>query len=346
MTENMVHIDGSQGEGGGQILRSSLALSMATGRPFEITGIRAGRVKPGLMRQHLACVTAAAAICGARVNGAAVGSLRVEFTPGPIAPSVYHVPIGSAGSSIMVLQAVLPALLRTEGSTRLIVEGGTHNTKAPSYEFFEGALLPVMRRAGARITSTLEKRGFYPAGGGRVVIDIEPGEPARRVEFLERGAHVRTEAVAEVCNLRYPIAEREREVIMRRLKLDAAQTRCASHRDSISPGNVVRIALEHANITEVFLSLGELGKSAEKVAEEACEMYENHLRTSAPVGEFLADQIMVPLALMGGGAYVTGPLSTHSTTNIDVLRAFGVEVTTQETASGTRVDVPAVMAVA
>ncbi|MFZ4573084.1 MAG: RNA 3'-terminal phosphate cyclase [Phycisphaerales bacterium] len=341
MTDATVHIDGSEGEGGGQILRSALALSMATGRPFVIDKIRAGRVKPGLMRQHLTCVTSAAAICGAKVLGAQVGSSRVEFTPGVINPSVYHFPIGTAGSTIMVLQAILPAMLRASGSSRLIVEGGTHNTKAPSYEFFAEALVPLLRRAGANVQCRMEKRGFYPAGGGRVVVDIEPCGAPVRLEIIERGDRVGLTAAAEVSNLRYEIAEREQDVLARRLGLAAEQMRAASVRDSISPGNVVKVAAAYANITEVFLALGELGKSAEMVANEACDMHDAYVAAGAPVGEYLADQLMVPLALLGGGAYVAGPLTMHATTNIRTLGLFGVGVRATPVGALVRVDVEA-----
>ena len=337
-----VEIDGSEGEGGGQILRSSLALSMATGRPFVIKNIRAGRVKPGLMRQHLTCVTAAAAMCGAKVLGAQVGSSRVDFSPGVIAPSVYHFPVGTAGSTIMVLQAVLPPLLRVGGSSRLIVEGGTHNTKAPSYEFFAEALVPLLRRAGANVECRMEKRGFYPAGGGRVVVDVGPASALSRLEVTERGERTGIAATAEVCGLRHDIAAREQDVLMRRLGLTAEKMRTASHRDSVSPGNVVKIAVSHANITEVFVALGELGKSAEMVAAEACDMHDAHAASGAPVGEFLADQLMVPLALMGGGVYVTRPLTQHSLTNIQTLGLFGVKVGVTEAKGLVRVEIPAV----
>ncbi|HVU63165.1 MAG TPA: RNA 3'-terminal phosphate cyclase, partial [Phycisphaerales bacterium] len=183
----MIHIDGSQGEGGGQILRSSLALSMATGRAFRMSRIRAGRERPGLMRQHLTCVQAAATICSGEVTGATVGSQEITFAPGPVCAGNYHFSIGTAGGTTLVLQAVLPALLRAGGRSRIRVEGGTHNLAAPPFEFFDRALLPLLNRAGAVVRARLERHGFYPAGGGRVVVEIDPAGGPRPLELLARG---------------------------------------------------------------------------------------------------------------------------------------------------------------
>lgn len=341
MTSSIV-IDGGHGEGGGQILRSALALSMATGQPFVMRNIRAGRVKPGLMRQHLACVTAAASLCDGRYAGAQVGSSTVEFVPGKVKPSSYRIPIGTAGSTIMVLQAVLPALIREKDSCRLVVEGGTHNTQAPSYEFFAEALVPLLNRMGAQVRCTMEQRGFYPAGGGRILVEVNGDAAPAPLHLLERGPLVNIRASAETCKLKFAIAERERETVMRRLNLKADQTRAASHGDSISPGNIVCVRVEHQNLSEVFVALGQLGKTAEAVAGEAADAVEAYLNSGVAVGEHLADQLMVPMALMGGGSYVTGPLTMHSTTNIHTLSLFGIRVETSPAAGGVLVRVPAI----
>ena len=161
----MIELDGSQGEGGGQILRTSLALSMATGQPVAIEKIRAGRAKPGLMRQHLACVKAAAQISGAQVEGAELGSQSLRFVPGPVRAGEYRFAIASAGSCMLVLQTVLPPLLLADAPSHLHLSGGTHNPMAPPFHFLERAFAPLVRRLGADLQLVLRRCGFYPAAG-------------------------------------------------------------------------------------------------------------------------------------------------------------------------------------
>lgn len=326
----MLTIDGSQGEGGGQILRSSLALSMATGRPFRICNIRAGRARPGLMRQHLTCVQAAAQVCGATVSGASVGSQDVTFTPGPVRAGGYHFPIGTAGGTMLVLQAVLPALLRAGGASTVSVEGGTHNRAAPPYEFFERALVPVLNRAGAGLRVRLERHGFYPAGGGRVVVEMEPEGSPRPVELLERGSRVGGRGVAIVSRLPRSIALRELGVLRERLSLGEGETEVVDVRDPVGPGNAASVELRYEHVTEVFSGVGEAGKSAEVVAREVADEAREYIAARAPVGAHLADQLMVPLAMLAGGRYATGILTDHSKTNLEVMRVFGAEAREEE----------------
>jgi len=325
----MIEINGSQGEGGGQILRSSLALSMATGQPFRITSIRAGRAKPGLMRQHLTCVQAAASISGAAVTGAAVGSTEVTFAPGPVKAGAYHFPIGTAGSTTMVLQAILPALLRAHGPSTISVEGGTHNRAAPPFEFFERTLLPQLNQMGPTVRARLERHGFYPAGGGRIVIDAQPGEP-RPFELMHRGPAVGHAAFALISRLPGSIAQRELAVVRERLGLNPEQAHFVNVEGALCPGNAVVVELRYQCITEVVSSIGEVGRSGEHVARDAADQARAYIAAERPVGEHLADQLMVPLAVLGGGRYSTGPLSAHSTTNLGVIRAFGGDASVGE----------------
>ncbi|CAN5693703.1 RNA 3'-terminal phosphate cyclase [soil metagenome] len=322
----MLHIDGSQGEGGGQILRSSLALAMVTGTPFRITGIRAGRPKPGLMRQHLTCVQAAAAICAARVTGAEVGAQEVTFTPGAVRAGEYHFAVGTAGGTTLVLQAVLPALLCAEGPSVITVEGGTHNRAAPPFDFFERALAPLLVRAGVTLRARLDRHGFYPAGGGRVVVEVHPARDPRPVHLLERGARVSARAVALVSRLRRSIAERELEVLRTRFTLDAHDGEVVHVAEAVGPGNAVTLELCYQHVTEVFSAVGEIGKSAEAVASELVSQARDYAAALHPVGPHLADQLMVPLAVLAGGRYATGPLTEHARTNIAVIAAFGGSV--------------------
>lgn len=333
----MITIDGSQGEGGGQILRSSLALSMATVRPFRMSKIRAGRAKPGLMRQHLTCVQAAAAVCGAQVSGASVGSQEITFSPGQVQPGTYHFPIGTAGATMLVLQAILPALLRAGGASRVSVEGGTHAKAAPTFEFFERALVPLLNRAGANVQARLERHGFYPAGGGRVVVEIEPPHTPRPLELLHRGGRLATKSMAIVSRLSRSIAERENEELRRRLSIDTSQSEIVDVPSPVGPGNAALVELRYEHVTEVCSVIGEVGKSAEAVARSLADEVRRYIAGSHPVGPYLADQLMVPLAMLAGGRYATTALTEHSRTNIAVVELFGCKI--NHTANGI-VEVP------
>lgn len=315
----MITIDGSQGEGGGQILRTALALSLVSGRPFAIEKIRAKREKPGLMRQHLTAVEAAAKIGNARVEGAALRSSKLVFHPGEVVPGDYTFAIGTAGSVTLVLQTVLPPLLIAGGPSRLTLEGGTHNPFAPPFDFLQKAFLPLLNRMGAQVTAELDRPGFYPAGGGRFRVEIAPA-PLQRVDIPERGSIRRRVARALVSNLPRNIAERELAIIEK--KLDCDEYRVEQVPNSRGPGNVVLIEIESEHITEVFTGFGERGKPAESVAEEVVNDARAYLAAGVPVGECLADQLLIPMALAGGGSFTTLALSRHTKTNAEVIRLF------------------------
>jgi len=320
--ERMITIDGSQGEGGGQILRSSLALSLVTGRPVTLTNIRAKREKPGLMRQHLTAVQAAAQIGSAKVTGAATGSTTLMFHPGAVTPGDYHFAVGTAGSATLVLQTVLPALLCASGPSSLRLEGGTHNPWAPPFDFLDRAFLPLVRRLGPEIRAQLVRAGFFPAGGGEFCVSIQPAERLTPFELLERGPHRRTFATARVAHLPRSIAERELDRIRARLGLTDADLVVEEVAGSRGPGNIVTIDVECENITEVFTGFGERGVTAEAVADRTVQEARRYLSRDEPVGEHLTDQLLLPLALAGGGAFRTYGLSRHAQTNIDVVQAF------------------------
>ena len=340
---DVIVIDGSHGEGGGQILRSSLALALATGRPFRAEKIRAGRGKPGLLRQHLTAVEAARAISDAEVTGAALGSRELTFTPGRLRPGAYRFAIGSAGSTMLVVQALLPALLVGEGAWSIELEGGTHNPQAPSYEFFTRVLAPLLARLGARVGATLDRPGFYPAGGGRVRVDAEGTGRHGRLDLRERGAVRDRRVTALVSALPRSIGEREIAVACARLDWDPACGRVDSPDHPVGPGNTVSIAVEAEHVTEVFTAHGDKGVPAERVARAAADECADYLARGVPVGEHLADQLLVPMALGGGGVFRTGPLSGHTTTQIDLLHHFlGVEVRRTDVSAGVwELEVPA-----
>ncbi|HSN85573.1 MAG TPA: RNA 3'-terminal phosphate cyclase, partial [Thermoanaerobaculia bacterium] len=205
----MLELDGSQGEGGGQILRTSIALAMVTGKAIRIRNVRARRSRPGLMRQHLVAVQAAARIGGARIEGAEIGSATLTFIPGEVKPGEHELSVGTAGSTTLVLQTVLPALLLASRPSWLVLEGGTHNPLAPPFEFLDRSYLPLVNRMGPRVQAELERPGFYPAGGGRMVVSVEPASRLSGFELLERGEVRRRQATALLSRLPRHIAERE-----------------------------------------------------------------------------------------------------------------------------------------
>jgi RNA 3'-terminal phosphate cyclase (ATP) len=331
----MLSIDGSYGEGGGQIIRTSLALSLVTGTPFRVERVRANREKPGLRQQHLTAVKAAAEIGGAKVEGAAVGSREFTFIPGSVTPGDYVFNIGTAGSATLVLQTVLPPLMIASHPSTLRLEGGTHNVHAPPFDFLAMAFLPLVNRTGPRILIELERYGFYPPGGGRLNVLIEPAAAPLRLELRERGKILAQRARALVVNLPPGIAERELAVIKEKLGWSDDQLQAEISDNAISRGNVVMIELESENVFEVFTRVGERGLRAEVVASEASEEALSYLKTEAPVGEHLADQLLIPLALAGGGSFVTGSLSLHTTTNIEIIKKFlDVEIITTPAMNG------------
>lgn len=320
--KGIIVIDGAAGEGGGQILRSSLALSLVTGKPFRIENIRAGRSKPGLLRQHLTALTAAAKIGDGKVVGAAIGSREVTFEPGEITPGDYHFAVGTAGSATLVLQTVLPALITASGPSTVTFEGGTHNPAAPPFDFLTKTFLPILNRMGPRVSVTLERHGFYPAGGGRFTVSVEPAHKLTPINLLERGELMSHRVKVLIASLPRSIAERERDLIQQKTNWPEESFEIVEVNGSCGPGNVILVECEAENVTEVFAAFGEKGVPGGMVAERVVNAARAWIASGVPVGRFLADQLLLPFALAGGGAFRTMPLSRHSETNMDVIRKF------------------------
>ncbi|HTN75666.1 MAG TPA: RNA 3'-terminal phosphate cyclase [Pirellulaceae bacterium] len=344
---SVLHINGSQGEGGGQIVRSSLALALVTGRSITIDNIRAGREKPGLMRQHLTAVKAAAEICGGMVSGAETGSTALRFEPLPAKPGQYRFSVGTAGSATLVLQTILPALLIADGPSELILEGGTHNQWAPPFDFLQKAFLPLVNRMGPRVSATLERHGFYPAGGGRFRVTIEPSATLAGFDLLERGPITSRSGCALVSNLPLHIAEREVQTLLRKMTWDES---CgAAHEvEAHGPGNVVCLEIGSEQVTEIFTGFGRNGVKAERIADEVVRQARDYLQTNAAVGPYLADQIMLPLGISAwqqsparrqrGGSFLTLALTRHATTHIEILRQFlDIDIRTEAVGNTCRV---------
>ena len=321
-SREMVRIDGSQGEGGGQILRSALALSLVTGRPFEITEIRAGRAKPGLLRQHLTAVHAASQVSQARVEGDEIGARQLRFVPGSVRPGEYRFAVGTAGSATLVLQTVLPALAVAPGASHLTLEGGTHNPFAPPFDFLRCAFLPLLERMGASVTAQLERFGFYPAGGGLFSVEITPASSLRPLVLEERGQVRRVSARALVANLPESIGTREVSALRALLGLTSEMTDVRAIRNSAGPGNVVIVTVESEHITEVVTGFGQRGVGAEDVAARVAADVKAYLDAGVPIGPHLADQLLLPMALAGSGSFRTVTPTEHTRTNAAVICSF------------------------
>ncbi len=322
----LIEIDGAEGEGGGQIIRSSLALSLVTGKPLRIFNVRGKRKKSGLLAQHLTALNAAREVCGAGVTGNVLHSSEFTFAPGPIQTRKFEFKVGTAGSAILVAQTVLPALILADGESTIVVEGGTHNSAAPPFDFLQLSYLPLVEKMGPAFKCSLERYGFYPAGGGQFSIAIKPVQQLQGLEVNERGDPEPPQVVALVSKLPRNIGERECDVIRRKFAWRENQFRVAEIENSPGPGNAVMIQLPFANVTEVFTAFGRRGLRSEDVARAACRQAKSFLDSEYVAGEYLADQLLLPMALAAAAGsisrFTTGPLSGHSITHIDVIQRF------------------------
>ncbi|AYM97697.1 RNA 3'-terminal phosphate cyclase [Acidovorax sp. 1608163] len=334
-------LDGATGEGGGQILRTGLALSMVTGRPLHITRIRAGRPKPGLMRQHLACVQAAVAVCGGQAEGAELNSQTLVFTPGVVRAGDYRFQIATAGSCLLVLQTVLPALMLADAPSKVELMGGTHNPMAPPFDFLERAFAPLVRRLGVGLELELKRRGFFPAGGGELVARITPTastqQPLVPVDVLTRGPLQSAWGEALTPGISRGVAVRELQTLGQRMgwTQESGQLRQPPTRQNEGPGNALIATLEHAHITEVFCQLGERSLSAEQVAKRLVDEVRAYQRSAGALGLHLADQWMLPLALAvwrsgQAASYTCSEVTQHTATNAQTI-ALGLPVRVQIT---------------
>ncbi|MBR4171965.1 MAG: RNA 3'-phosphate cyclase, partial [Kiritimatiellae bacterium] len=318
-----------QGEGGGQMLRTSLTLSALRGVPFEMEKIRAKRERPGLKRQHLTCVQAVAEICGAKTEGAEVGSLSLSFIPGSIRGGEYRFDIDTAGSVTLVAQTVIPVLLRADAPSRVTITGGTNVPFAPIWEFFERTYLPQVRAMGASVEASLVRYGFYPAAGGEICLDIQPICKPCAYKFSELGAYLDGKVVGLVANLKRGIAETEIEIVAASFPELALQGEVLTV-ESSGPGNCCYAQLDYEKGSVIFSEVGTFGKSRKAVAHTVVSQVRKFLSAGGAVEEHLSDQLLTPLYACTrdtgyAGEYVTGAASAHLVTNIDVIRQFDVD---------------------
>lgn len=321
-------IDGSAGEGGGQILRTSLALSVLTGAPFVLENIRAGRKKPGLMRQHLTSVRACAVISGAELEGATLGSTRLSFRPGPVRGGEHTLDIGSAGSVSLVLQTLALPLALGDAPSVVTVRGGTHARWAPPHPFLEEAWLPLVQRMGADLRLELRGVGFYPAGGGEVLMTTAPSGPLAPLHLeprdVEQDGPLDVSMTAIVSGLPEGIARRELSVAAAALTSGVAPRLRSETVRSPGPGNAIWLTAvnRRTGLTNVFSAIGEQGVRAEEVGATVAADFERWLASKASVEEHLTDQLMLPIALAGEGSFTCDRLTLHAFTNLEVIAAF------------------------
>ncbi|MBC7186856.1 MAG: RNA 3'-terminal phosphate cyclase [Calditrichaeota bacterium] len=331
----MVVLDGSMGEGGGQVLRSALTLSLLTGKSFQIQNIRARRPKPGLMAQHLKAIEAAASVGQAQVQGAALGSTTLRFAPGVVTPGTYRFDIGTAGSTSLVAQTVAVPLSRCAAASALTITGGTHVPWSPCFHFLQLHWLPLLAQAGFRISMELERAGFYPEGGGVIRMTVEPAGPLRPLVRTERGELRKVTGLSAVARLDMSIAERQRRQALRRLAAMGVEAEIELlSLPARSPGTFLFLLADFAHSQCCYYALGERGKPAERVADEAVDQLQRFLATDAAVDEYVADQLVIPLLLADGSSELrVARLTRHLLTNIEVVRSFlpvVIEVAGQE----------------
>jgi RNA 3'-terminal phosphate cyclase (ATP) len=322
----MIVIDGSEGEGGGQIVRSSLALAAVTGQPMRIENIRGKRTKPGLLRQHLAGVRAISQIAGGELQGGDLGSCMLQWHPGTIQGGDYQWEVGSAGSAVLVAQTVLPVLLSAKEPSKVTIGGGTHASWAPPFEFFQRCYLPLLAKLGGQAEVAIEAHGFYPAGGGRITMQVQSTDTWRGLALNEREGNLTPQVYSLVSCIPESVGQRECDTIMRRMKWPSSAFKIEQAAQSGGPGNAVMIECGFGNVTELFVAFGKIGVKAEHVARTVCREAKTYLATDVPVGPYLADQLLLPMGMAAAAGHAsefrTVALSQHSLTHIEILRRF------------------------
>jgi RNA 3'-phosphate cyclase len=319
-----VELDGSSGEGGGQILRSSLTLSLLTGRPFHLRHIRARRARPGLQPQHLMCVRAAAQVGQAEVKGDSKDSTDLVFEPGPVAPGKYSFPIGTAGATSLVLQTVyLPLALKGDVPSEVTVTGGTHVPRSPAFHFLDTTWRPYLELLGLRLKLRMPRPGFYPRGGGVLEAHIQPCPRLYGLQLEPAPKPTRATGFSAVAGLPEDIASRQARRAVKRLEDRLAEVDLREETWPGGPGTVLAVVLETAPVPTLFFSLGERGKRAERVADEAVDETFAYLKAGPGIDPHSADQLVLPLAVASGpSAYPVAEVTQHLVTNVAVIRHF------------------------
>jgi len=319
-----IYIDGSFGEGGGQILRTALALAALLKQPVEIDNIRANRSRPGLKTQHLAGVLALAEITDADVSRAQKHSTRLSFAPRTIKGGKYRFEISTAGAASMLYGLILPPLLFAPDASEITITGGTHVPFSPPFDYLATVFLPTLQKLGADVKLDLMRWGFYPKGGGMIRARVRPVQGMEGLQLKRRGPLKGLQLVAGSANLPEHITQREIHRMEASLKAYQDKIRSHSHAvRALSPGNFVSLTADYTNTTAGFSSLGKRGRPAEEVADEVCREFIRFDRSEATVDCHLADQIILYLALARGESFfITPEVTSHLATNIEIIRKF------------------------
>lgn len=335
---DLIQIDGSFGEGGGQIVRTSVALAAMTGRSVEISGVRGKRTKPGLQPQHLAGVRAAATLCGAQLTGDSVGSQFLRFEPQcPVVAGDYNFAIGTAGAAPLVVQTVLLPLALTNGASTVRVTGGTHVPHSPSAEYLEAVYVPALRNSGLDIDFSYNSAGFYPRGGGEIIVRTGGSGAVSPLDWRERGALKELRAFIVTAKLPVDVAGRGLETVERAMNAIGRKISIETReKQSLGPGAAVIVAANCEFGRAGFSSVGELRKPMEKIAQSPCDEFLRWWKSSAACDEHLADQLVLPMALADAPSFWTTPIiSEHLRTVVWVVKQFlPVEVEFKEGAEG------------
>lgn len=324
----MIEIDGSHGEGGGQILRTALSLSCFSGKPFRMVNIRRGRKKPGLAPQHLVSVRAAREISGADVSGDRQGSVELVFSPGEVKPGKVSLDVGTAGSTLLVLQSIVLPLLFARGKSSVTVRGGTHVPGSPSFHYAASVLLPALGKLGAELSLSIGSYGFYPRGGGEIRSEIFPSAGVRPLFLTERGKVLAVRGWSAAANLPVSIAHRQRDAALAliRGRLRGADLPVDIEVLSVQTpgqGTFLFLLVETEGGVAGFSSLGERGKRAEAVGEEAAEALLSYCETGAALDPHLPDQLAPYLAMCRkSSAFTTSRVTEHLMTNLWTIGLF------------------------
>ena len=316
----MIKIDGK--EGGGQILRTALSLSMITGKGFHMQNIRGKRSKDGLMRQHLTCVKAATTICDAAVDGDVIRSTELLFSPDQVKAGSYTFRIGSAGSTTLLFQTLLPALIHAEGRSSLRLHGGTHNPMAPSADFISRSFLPQLCKMGASIKFNCERLGFAPAGGGVISAMIDQTKKLAPLSLTDRGKELSRKVEIVAANLRSSVVKEEQKSLSEMIDWPASCYTVREENAVDGSGNVLVLEVEYENHVLHVTSHGAFQKTSNRVAKDAVKAMLTYQRSAASIGPRLADQLLLPMALAGSGEISTVGLTNHMKTNIETIEAF------------------------
>ncbi len=313
----MIEINGAFGEGGGQILRTTLTLSLLNQVPVKIKNIRAKRSKPGLMRQHLACVKAAQTISQATVSGAELHSTELIFKPQPVKGGTYCFDIGSAGSTTLVFQTIMLPLMLAQKSSHITFKGGTHNPLAPPLTDIKHGFLPLIKKMGGKVDIETQQWGYAPFGGGEWIAKIHPST-LNPLTLTKKGVLIQSRIRSYISCVKHSIAQREIDTYRERSKvnIDVSESR---NPPALSAGNLLTHRLKYEHYETCFSQLGQKRMPAEKIAERLAHDVNQHLESGSTLSPFLADQILLPILVAGKGEYTTSEITQHTETNINTI---------------------------